>query len=326
VPRSSLARARFRTGLDQNERERVRRQLDEAQFGRGHLLLNVDEVRPNPHNPRKTFGESALNALADSIKTHGQLQPVVVRRTGDTYELIAGERRWRACQRAQLERVWAVERNVRDDFEAAALAFIENAQRVDLSREEKVAAMDDLAELVGTIGLRRLAVELKVAPSWLSEQLKVRRDRDIFPAVEEGQISMAQAAALLRAPAHSRRSLLDRTIREHPEYRVVRQWVDEVRQAEKQARATIAVELASRGSPVQNGDTEGAQRSPFTDALVVLRGAGQPQSAEDQRALREIMDHCNRLLMNAHATRHAGNRPVRRKRYLEVVSVASEGA
>jgi hypothetical protein len=59
---------------------------------------------------------------------------------------------------------------------------------------------------------------------------------------------------------------------------------------------------------------------------VVLRGAGQPQSAEDQRALRQIMDHCNRLLMNAHASRHAGSRPVRRKRYLEVVPMASGGA
>jgi ParB/RepB/Spo0J family partition protein len=87
---------------------------------------------------------------------------------GDEYELIAGKRRWRACQRAQLERVWAVERHVRDDFEAAALGFIENAQRVDLSREENVAALDDLADLVGSLGLRKLASETSQRPRPIS--------------------------------------------------------------------------------------------------------------------------------------------------------------
>ena len=285
--------------MQTQERERVRRQIDEAQFGRGHLFLNVEDVRPNPRNPRKAFAEPALNALADSIKQHGQLQPIVVRRIGDVYELIAGERRWRACQQAQLDRVWAVERHVRDDFEAAALSFIENAQRVDLSREEKIAALDDLAELVGSLGLRGLASEIKVAPSWLSEQLKVRRDPDIFPALEEGQISVAQAAALSRAPAHTRRSLLDRAIREHPEYRVVRQWVDEVRHAEKQARAGIAAGLATAGERphLQGGAlTPGTSTLRFVDLLVLLRGAGEPESVEDRRALQEIVEHGQRLL------------------------------
>ena len=98
MPRSSLARANLRTPMQAQERERVQRQMDEAQFGRGHLFLKVDDVRPNPRNPRKNFDQSALNALADSIKQDGQLQPVVVRRSGDEYELIAGERRWRACK------------------------------------------------------------------------------------------------------------------------------------------------------------------------------------------------------------------------------------
>jgi ParB family chromosome partitioning protein len=122
--------------MQASERQRVALQIDEAQFERSHLFLPIDQVRPNPRNPRKTFDDQALNSLADSLKQHGQLQPIVVRRTDDAYELIAGERRWRACQRAQLERVWAVERHVRDQFEAAALGFIENAQRVDL-REKK---------------------------------------------------------------------------------------------------------------------------------------------------------------------------------------------
>jgi ParB family chromosome partitioning protein len=270
--------------------------MDEAQFGRGHLFLKLDAVRPNPRNPRKNFDQSALNALADSMKQHGQLQPIVVRRIGDEYELIAGERRWRACKRAQLERVWAVERHVRDDFEAAALAFIENAQRVDLSREEKVAALDDLADLVGSLGLRKLASEIKVAPSWLSEQLKVRRDPDVFPALEQGQISVAQAAALARAPAHARRSLLDRTIREHPEYRIVRGWVDEVRQAERKSRAQIAEVLAKGTTGIVEQHLDQPTESRYLPALLVIREVGQPRSSADRRTLRAIIDQCQLLL------------------------------
>jgi hypothetical protein len=82
MPRSSLARATLRTPMQARERERVQRQIDEAQFGRAHLLLKVDAVRPNPRNPRKVLDQSALNALADSIKQHVQLQPVVVRKIG----------------------------------------------------------------------------------------------------------------------------------------------------------------------------------------------------------------------------------------------------
>lgn len=295
VPRSRLARASLRTPIQEVERQRVATQIDEAQFGRSHLFLPIDQVRANPRNPRKVFDDKALNSLADSLKQHGQLQPIVVRRTDDAYELIAGERRWRACQRAQLKRVWAVERNVRGEFEAAALGFIENAQRVDLSREEKIAALDDLAELVGSLGLRKLALEIKVAPSWLSEQLKVRRDPDIFPALEEGHISVAQAAALSRAPAHARRNLLDRTVREHPEFRVVRKWVDDVRRAERATRAeidaTLAAGVGAGGSLV--GDSV---RSRFAEALEILRSAGQPLTHQDAEALAAIEDLCTQLL------------------------------
>jgi ParB family chromosome partitioning protein len=280
------------------ERQRVALQIDEAQFGRSHLFLPIDQVRPNPRNPRKTFDDQALNTLADSLKQHGQLQPIVVRRTDDSYELIAGERRWRACQRAQLDRVWAVERHVRDEFEAAALGFIENAQRVDLSREEKVAALDDLAELVGSVGLRKLALEIKVAPSWLSEQLKVRRDPEIFPALEEGHISVAQAAALSRAPAHARRNLLDRTVREHPEFRIVRQWVDEVRRAEKASRAEIGASLALGESSRDkaNVDEDPEKRSRFAETLELLRSAGAPTTEQDFQALATIREFCDQLL------------------------------
>src|SRR4051794_38125724 len=78
------------------------------------LRLRLDEIRPDPRTPRRTFDEDALDQLADSIKCWGQLQPVVVRRMGDFYQLICGERRWRAHQRCGLDCIWAIERDATD--------------------------------------------------------------------------------------------------------------------------------------------------------------------------------------------------------------------
>jgi ParB-like nuclease domain/Pyruvate phosphate dikinase, AMP/ATP-binding domain len=118
------------------EQQRVREQLDEARYG-PPLLIPVDQIDPNPRNPRRVFDEQALNELAESIKQWKQLQPIVVRRVGERFELIRGERRWRAHQRAGLEKIWAVEREA-SDTDAYALALVENIQRVDLSHTEKV--------------------------------------------------------------------------------------------------------------------------------------------------------------------------------------------
>lgn len=292
MPRS-LARASLRAPMLARERELVTRQNEEAQYGRGLLLLRVDEIQPNPRNARKMFDEASLNALADSIKQHGQLQPVVVRQVSGGYQLVAGERRWRAHSRAELDRIWAVERQVKDDFEACALGFIENGLRVPLSRVEKVAALDDLADLVGAVGLNKLAHELRIAPSWLSEQLKIRRDPDIAPSLVEGQVSFAQAAELARAPAHARRSLLDQTIRERPSFKQVREWVDDVKRKERAAKALIGAALA-RGET--NGKPTELSQSGFGDVLVHLRSVGTPANAKDRQVVQEIADHCVHLL------------------------------
>src|SRR5690349_10533865 len=98
--------------------------------------LAITLISPNPFQPRKHFDESALAELADSIRAQGVIQPVVVRRRSGEYELVAGERRWRAAQQAGLDRIPAVIRTV-DDNQAAAMALIENLQREDLDAIEQ---------------------------------------------------------------------------------------------------------------------------------------------------------------------------------------------
>lgn len=123
------------------------------------IEVHVSEVRPNPNQPRKDFDASALDELARSIKSSGVIQPVIVRRTAQGYELIAGERRWRAARQAGLDRIPALVREA-TDAESLELALVENLLREDLNPIEEAQAyqrlladfewtQEDLAQRVG---------------------------------------------------------------------------------------------------------------------------------------------------------------------------------
>ena len=99
-------------------------------------ILRIADVEPRHDQPRKTFEREALEALADSIGTYGVLQPIIVRKNGETYEIIAGERRWRAAKMAGLSEIPAVVFDG-DELKAAQVALIENIQREDLNPVEE---------------------------------------------------------------------------------------------------------------------------------------------------------------------------------------------
>lgn len=117
-----------------------------AAQGRGNRELPLDEIRLNPEQPRKFFDKEALAALTISVKKNGVLQPILVRESGDSYELVAGERRFRAAQRAGLETIPAVIREVSDQ-ESLEIALIENLQREDLNPVEETDATLKLLSL-----------------------------------------------------------------------------------------------------------------------------------------------------------------------------------
>jgi len=287
-------RASVQLVRDGAEHERVVEQVQQARYGRDHLLLPAGQIVPNPDNPRQSFSEEALDQLAESIKRWGQLQPVLVRRVGQQYQLICGERRWRAHQRAGLDSIWAVERDATDQ-EVLALALVENLQRVDLSHAEKVAALDQLAEVAHAQGLRKTAMQLHVDAGWLSRQLSVRKDPVIFPALESGRLGFGQATELLRAPAHVRRPLLDQALRAKGRVptATIRVWVEDARALERQSRVGIAERLASRPGPAR---VDGGVVSPFRELLEQLGTLGAPASAEDRAALEELVARAKQLL------------------------------
>jgi ParB/RepB/Spo0J family partition protein len=250
------------------------------------VWLPVDSIVPNPDNPRQTFGVAGLEALAQSITRWGQLQPVVVRRLDDgsgRYQLVCGERRWRAHLRADLPTIWAIERDT-TDADLLAVALVENLQRVGLTHAEKVAALDQLAELTESRGLRRTARELHMDPGWLSRQLALRRYPEIFAELEQGRLSFGQAAELQRAPAQARAQLVARVVDAGGVVTtaVIREWVSQARGSVPRARVAH--------------HEQGVEQPPYMTLVETLRSLGPPLTPASRAGLQALVDLATELL------------------------------
>ena len=172
--------------------------------------LAVGLISPSPRQPRRRFDEEALQALAGSMGERGVLQPVLVRpRPGGTYELVAGERRWRAAQIAGLETIPALVRD-REDAVALELAVIENMAREDLSPVEEARAC---AALVEELGLTREEVGLRVGRSRVAVSNLIRLldlPEEALELLQAGTLSEGHGRAVLLAEDHAARRRLAR--------------------------------------------------------------------------------------------------------------------
>jgi ParB family transcriptional regulator, chromosome partitioning protein len=206
----------------------------------------VELIEPNAGQPRKRFDEEALEALAGSLRERGVLQPLLVRpRPGGRFELVAGERRWRAAQLAGLEAVPVLVQD-RDDATALEVALVENMAREDLNPVEEARAV---AALVQDLGLSREEVGRRVGRSRvaISNLLRILDLPDeALDLVEQGRLSEGHGRALLLADDHADRR------------RLARQAADEgwsVRVTEERARATnAAARPATKGRAAVHPD------------------------------------------------------------------------
>ena len=167
--------------------------------GQESLEIDLDSIDSSPEQPRARFDEAALERLATSIREHGVVQPVIVRRRGLRYELIAGERRWRAAQKAGLRKIPVVVREVQD-HELLEIALTENVQREDLNPIEEALAYQKLIERVG---LTQEAVATKFGRdrSYITNYLRLLRlPNDVQRLVEEGRLSTGHARTVLGLP------------------------------------------------------------------------------------------------------------------------------
>ena len=205
--------------------------------------LPVDLIAPNPHQPRRHFDEAALVSLAESLRDRGLLQPVLVRPLpGGTYELIAGERRWRAARLAELDSIPAMIRP-HDDAASLELALIENMAREDLNPLEEARAVTALVE---ELGLTREEVGRRVGRSRVAVSNLMRLlelPDEALALIEDGTLSEGHGRALLMAPDHGERRRLARDAG-------TQGW--SVRQTEARARASAGrdeVEISASHAP-----------------------------------------------------------------------------
>lgn len=161
------------------------------------LRLGVESIRPNPRQPRRLFDEGGLRELAASIRRHGILQPLVVRRRVDGWELVAGERRLRAARLAGLETVPCVEAEV-DERESALLALVENLQRQDLHYFEEAAAIADYLRRTGSTQDEAAAQLGRSAPAVANKLRLLRLSPDCRALLLERGLTERHARALLR--------------------------------------------------------------------------------------------------------------------------------
>ena len=160
------------------------------------ILLKATRIEPNKGQPRKNFNEEALRELASSIERHGMIQPVIVRKKDDHYELIAGERRWRAARIAGIKEIPAIIKEY-SDGEVSEIALIENIQREDLTPIEEAKAYKTLIEEYG-ITQEELAGRVSKSRANIANTMRLLKlNEEVQEMVEEGLLSAGHARALL---------------------------------------------------------------------------------------------------------------------------------
>ena len=168
---------------------------------RAEAEIPIDRIAPNPDQPRKRFDEAEIEALAESIRAKGVIQPLVLRHDpdrADAFQIVAGERRWRAAQRAQLHAVPAIIRPL-DDSEALEIALLENVQRADLNPVEEAQGYAQLIERHGHTQ-DKLSAILGKSRSHIANTLRLLNlPPDALTALREGRITAGHARAALAA-------------------------------------------------------------------------------------------------------------------------------
>ncbi len=220
---------------------------DPAVHGDELLEVDIDLIEPNPDQPRAKFNDAKLDELAQSIRSNGLVQPILLRRAmNGHFQIVAGERRWRAAQRAGLHKVPAVVREISDD-KLLELALIENIQRQELNPIEEATAYQ---KLIHTLGLTQDEVARQVGKerSSIANYLRLLKlPVEIQRMLEEEQISMGHARALLGLESKEEQTrLADEIVNRKLSVR-------EVEQAVKRAASEPSIrESSTRGSDDAN--------------------------------------------------------------------------
>ena len=188
----------------------------EVRATQGLAEIPISQIQPNPYQPRKTFNEASIEELARSVREHGIVQPLVVTRAGDKYKLIAGERRFRAAQKAGLTTVPALIKEMMQEGDALQIALIENIQREDLNPIEEALAyhqLHDEFQLTQEEISKRVGKERSTVANFLR---LLKLPDSVKKLLAAGQLSMGHARALLAIEsAKKQEQLAERVVRKN---------------------------------------------------------------------------------------------------------------
>lgn len=227
--------------------KRKKNHEDAAQITNQVRKLKVAAIIPNRYQPRKVFRAESISELAETIQAHGLLQPIVVREyTTDKYEIIAGERRFRAVKKLEWSEVPAIVDNLTDD-ETAAMALIENLQREALSPIEEAQAYDNLLTQ-NEITQTQLAQAVGKSQSFIANKLRLLKlPETIQEAIINGEITERHGRALLKVNTIDQQILLHKILSEHLTVKDTEQAIQMLQQPETKAPETTAAEAVEPG-------------------------------------------------------------------------------
>ena len=243
----------------------IRPEPVEQEPGRqGNFLVPVEKIVPNPHQPRRDFSPDALQDLANSLRQKGVIQPLIVRpmQGADTFEIVAGERRWRAAQLAGLHQLPVIVREF-DDSEVIEIAIIENIQRADLNAIEEALAYRQLMDRFGHTQ-EKLAEALSRSRSHIANLLRLLAlPPDVQALVRDGSLSAGHARALIPAgnPSELARQVVSRGL--------------SVRETERLMKEAAETKAKSRGGkpgrPEKDADTRALEADLSANLNMLVR-------------------------------------------------------
>lgn len=255
------------------------------------LQVPVEDIIPNRFQPRLSFDDTSLNDLALSIKQHGIIQPLVLRRKNDKYEIIAGERRFKAAKLAGLASVPAVISNL-DDNASAEVAIVENIQRKDLTAIEEAKSFQALLDK-GYMTQDELARKMGLSQSAISNKLRLLTlDESVQEAILSEKISERHARTLLKVPSHEKqKELLNKIINERL---TVKQLEDEIKNMELTPNNEINVTskpIAPKEemlSDNNNNNNIGSIEDIYSNAMDIKDIIGNEQHPEELHPVEKV--------------------------------------
>ena len=221
------------------------------------LYIDINDIKPNSAQPRKHFDESKLNELAESIKVSGVIQPLIVRNADNGYELVAGERRWRASRIAKLKKVPCIVRDY-DEKQNALVAIIENMQRENLNPIEEAEGLKSMTEKFG-LTQEQVSNSLGKSRTYITNSIRLLKlPKDIQEMISDGQMSAAHGRTIINiADPDKQRAICDKVVKNGLSVRETENLADKIKDEIKPNRKKRKTKKSvSKSSEIVAAETE----------------------------------------------------------------------